>query len=86
MECEAGVVIYMGYAIFTGLSEAQEHFICTKHKLVPALEKKIHRLQPWLSTLHCIRNQKDYLDKSYKKLVLERPKDNEKWQHVTTGR
>ncbi|XP_073198747.1 uncharacterized protein [Lepidochelys kempii] len=74
-------------------------FVCTKCKLVSILEEKIEGLEQQITTLRCIRETEDFLDKSQDMLlraqsskdleqVAQRSQEasEEAWQHVTSRR
>lgn len=87
MESGLAGVIFIGCAMLMFLPESQEHSICNRYKMFFHLEEKINQLKEYLSILHCIQDEEEYQNKSYKMLVLERSKGKEKkWQHVTQRR
>lgn len=57
----------------------------TKCKLVSMLKEKIEELEAQVSTLHVIKENRHFLDKSHMRLALEMLIED-KWQHVTTRR
>ncbi|CAM4563299.1 unnamed protein product [Caretta caretta] len=73
--------------------------VCTKCKLVSILEKKVQGLEKQVSTLRCIRETEDFLDRHQDMLLWTKhsedseqaaqrgQKDGEEiWQHVTSRR
>ncbi|CAM2113005.1 unnamed protein product [Caretta caretta] len=81
----------------TGLDRSD--FVCTKCKLVSILEEKIEGLEQQVTTLRCIRETEDFLDKTQDRLlgaqssedieqVAQRSQEasEEAWQHVTSRR
>ncbi|XP_053880928.1 uncharacterized protein LOC128835454 isoform X2 [Malaclemys terrapin pileata] len=78
--------------------EDRSDFVCTKCKLVSILEEKVRGLEKQVSTLRCIRENEDFLDRRQEMLlrpqcsedseqVQQGQKDCEEvWQHVTSRR
>ncbi|CAM5146694.1 unnamed protein product [Natator depressus] len=96
--CSA-VVTCTGCAKFVFLPQDRSDFVCTKCKLVSILEEKVQGLQKQVSTLRCIRETEDFLDRHQDVLLrAQRPEDSEQaaqrgqedgeeiWQHVTSRR
>ncbi|CAM4657220.1 unnamed protein product [Caretta caretta] len=50
-------------------SEDRSDFVCTKCKLVSILEEKIEGLEQQITTLRCIRETEDFLDKTQDRLL-----------------
>ncbi|CAM4645425.1 unnamed protein product [Caretta caretta] len=74
-------------------------FVCIKCKLVSILEEKVQGLEQQVSTLRCIRENEDFLDRRQDRLLrAQRSEDSEQaaqqgqedgeeiWQHVTSRR
>ncbi|CAM5160534.1 unnamed protein product [Natator depressus] len=96
--CSA-VVTCTGCAMFVFLPEDRSLFVCTKCKLVSILEEKVQGLEQQVSTLHCIRETEDFLDRPQDMLLRAQCSENseqaaqrgqedgeEIWQHVTSRR
>ncbi|XP_073172891.1 urotensin-2 isoform X1 [Lepidochelys kempii] len=95
----SAVVTCTGCAMFVFLPQDRSDFVCTKCKLVSILEEKIEGLEQQITTLHCIRETEDFLDKTQDRLlgaqsstdieqVAQRSQEasEEAWQHVTSRR
>ncbi|CAM4558281.1 unnamed protein product [Caretta caretta] len=95
----SAVVTWAGCAIFVFLPQDRSDFVCTKCKLVSILEEKIQGLEKQVSTLCCIRETEDFLDRRQDMLLrAQRSEDSEQaalrgqkdgeeiWQHVTSRR
>ncbi|XP_065435712.1 centromere protein F-like isoform X4 [Chrysemys picta bellii] len=73
-------------------------FVCTKCKLVSILEEKVRGLEKQVSTLRCIRENEDFLDRCQEMLLRPQCSEDseqaqqgqkdceEVWQHVTSRR
>ncbi|CAM4633368.1 unnamed protein product [Caretta caretta] len=74
-------------------------FVCTKCKLVSILEEKVQGLEKQVSTLRCVRETEDFLDRRQVMLLQAQcSEDSEQaaqrgqedseviWQHVTSRR
>nr|XP_048718317.1 uncharacterized protein LOC125641845 [Caretta caretta] len=61
-ECSA-VVTCTGCAMFVFLPQDRSDFVCTKGKLASILEEKVQGLEKQVSTLRCIRETEDFLDR-----------------------
>ncbi|TFJ98112.1 coiled-coil domain-containing protein 136 [Platysternon megacephalum] len=77
----------------------RSNFVCTKCKLVSILEEKVQGLEKQVSTLRCIRENEDFLDRCQDMLLqAQRSEESEQvvqsglreseenWQHVTSRR
>ncbi|CAM4501640.1 unnamed protein product [Lepidochelys olivacea] len=97
-ECSA-VVTCTGCAMFVFLPQDRSDFVCTKRKLVSILEEKVQGLEKQVSTLRCIRETEDFLDRRRDMLLrTQSSEDSEQaaqqgqedseeiWQHVTFRR
>ncbi|CAM4697142.1 unnamed protein product [Lepidochelys kempii] len=95
----SAVVTCTGCAMFVFLPQDRSDFVCTKCKLVSILEEKIEGLEQQITTLRCIRETEDFLDKTQDRLlraqsskdleqVAQRSQEasEEAWQHVTSRR
>nr|XP_048673056.1 uncharacterized protein LOC125620874 isoform X1 [Caretta caretta] len=93
----SAVVTCTGCAMFVFLPQDRSDFVCTKCKLVSILEEKIEGLEQQITTLRCIRETEDFLDKCQDMLLrAQSSKDleqvaqwsqeasEEAWQHVTS--
>ncbi|XP_065422973.1 uncharacterized protein LOC135975577 isoform X2 [Chrysemys picta bellii] len=78
--------------------EDRSDFVCTKCKLVSILEEKVRGLEKRVSTLRCIRENEDFLDRRQEMLLRPQCSEDseqaqqgqkdceEVWQHVTSRR
>ncbi|XP_053866613.1 uncharacterized protein LOC128827000 [Malaclemys terrapin pileata] len=95
----SAVVTCTGYAMFVFLPQDRSDFVCTKCKLVSVLEEKVQGLEKQVSTLRCIRENEDFLDRRQDMLLrAQRSEESEQaaqrgqrdgediWQHVTSRR
>nr|XP_048709947.1 uncharacterized protein LOC125638352 isoform X2 [Caretta caretta] len=95
----SAVVTCTGCAMFVFLPQDRSDFVCTKCKLVSILQEKIEGLEQQITTLRCIRETEDFLDKTQDRLlgaqsstdteqVAQRSQEasEEAWQHVTSRR
>ncbi|XP_073193528.1 uncharacterized protein [Lepidochelys kempii] len=95
----SAIVTCTGCAMFVFLPQDRSDFVCTKCKLVSILEEKIEGLEQQITTLRCIRETEDFLDKTQDMLlgaqsskdieqVAQRSQEasEEAWQHVTSRR
>nr|XP_042703817.1 uncharacterized protein LOC101937062 isoform X2 [Chrysemys picta bellii] len=83
--------------MFVFLPQDRSNFVCTKCKQVSILEEKVQGLEKQVSTLRCIRENEDFLDRCQdmflraqhseesEQVVQWGQKDGEEnWQHVTS--
>ncbi|CAM5165740.1 unnamed protein product [Natator depressus] len=97
-ECSA-VVTCTECAMFVFLPQDRSDFVCKKCKLVAILEEKVQGLEKQVSTLRCIRETEDFLDRCQNMLLQAQhsedseqaaqqgQKDGEEiLQHVTSRR
>ncbi|CAM5125407.1 unnamed protein product [Natator depressus] len=85
--------------MFVFLPQDRSDFVCTKCRLVSILEEKVQGLEQQVSTLRCIRETEDFLDRRQDMLLRTQcsedseqaaqrgQEDSEEiWQHVTSRR
>ncbi|XP_065437717.1 uncharacterized protein LOC101931329 isoform X3 [Chrysemys picta bellii] len=94
----SAVVTCTGCAMFVFLPQDRSDFVCTKCKLVSILEEKVRGLEKRVSTLRCIRENEDFLDRRQEMLLRPQCSEDseqaqqgqkdceEVWQHVTSRR
>ncbi|CAM5141513.1 unnamed protein product [Natator depressus] len=95
----SAVVTCTRCAMFVFLPQDRSDFVCTKCKLVSILEEKVQGLEKQVSTLCCIRETEDFLDRRQGMLLwTQHSEDSEQaaqrgqkngeeiWQHVTSRR
>ncbi|XP_065440231.1 lysophosphatidylcholine acyltransferase 1 isoform X4 [Chrysemys picta bellii] len=94
----SAVVTCTGCAMFVFLPQDRSDFVCTKCKLVSILEEKVRGLEKRVSTLRCIRENEDFLNRRQEMLLRPQYSEDseqaqqgqkdceEVWQHVTSRR